>query len=338
MSSIRSHQTRSLGHSSTCKDVIDTLKPGSLHGSSCIITGCNAGIGFVTACNIAALGATTLILCRTLTKAEKTCIRIATTTGCDPTLLVPLQCELSSLASVASCVDALKTLKQPIPPLKRVILNAGVIAGSVLGGKLQTTQDGFEMTWGVNHLGHFALVQGVLPLLRSAAPSRVVVVSSDSHRASLATKQVDDRESMMSAVVFPTSSRFGSKRVYEAYASSKLCNIHFARGLNARESALGSGVYACVLHPGNMIPTDIVRGGVLQNFCMKQVLSWFTKSVDQGSSTTLLCALLPEEEIGGEYFVDCAARKPHYFARVEAAADLLWDISLEAVSKHVSKL
>ena len=194
-------------------------------GRTAIITGANTGLGFETAAALAANGARVVLAVRNLEKGENAIRRIR---AAYPAARVELQVlDLCSLASVRAAAEALTSNLDTIDVL---INNAGV----VLAPKA-TTADGFEMHFGTNHLGHFALTGLLLDRMLATPGSRVVTVSSLGHRLSSGIRFDDaqwDRE----------YSRFG------AYGQSKLANLLFTYELQRRMQ--GSGTIAVAAHPG----------------------------------------------------------------------------------------
>lgn len=150
-----------------------------LKGGVTILTGPTAGIGIATARAIAALGGRLVLGARSQTKAEVLIADIrAAAPGAGPLSFIEL--DLSSLASVEAFTASYVTMSAAggWPPLRCIVCNAGVFNFS---GAFRQTADGFEETFGVNHLAYFYLIALLLPQLRAAAPARVVVVSSGSH-------------------------------------------------------------------------------------------------------------------------------------------------------------
>ena len=139
-------------------------------GKAVLITGANAGIGKVMATELARRGAHVLVGARTEAKAEETVASILGETGAEAGLVEPLVIELGSLASVKAAADVVKAKDAPLDTL---ILNAGVMAAP-----FSLTKDGYESQFGVNHLGHFALVTALVDKLKAAPAARVVAVSS----------------------------------------------------------------------------------------------------------------------------------------------------------------
>ena len=177
-----------------------------------LITGGNTGIGLATASALARSGGRVLIACRSAAAGEAAVARIKAGSGSDDVRLLPL--DLASLSSVHACATAFLALDEPLHVL---INNAGV------GGQRGLTTDGFELHFGVNHLGHFALTQLLLRRLTESGPgSRIVNVSSEAHYGARGIDFV--------AVRRRTSTFTGQQE----YASSKLCNVLFTRELARR--------------------------------------------------------------------------------------------------------
>ena len=299
---------------STTADVISTCTPTQLDkvaNTTVIITGCNTGIGKTTAAALVRCGAQVIYACRNLQKATAAAaaaVTAATTSRPTPTTLVRtpvcIPCDLSSLQSIqhfATTVAHRFEQEPTLPPLSMLVLNAGLVSPNDT-----RTQDGVEITFGVNHLGHYYLTELLLPLLRANAPSRVVVVASDSHYKGLIVREAEPL-SDPTTVIDKIAKGFDEKMMRK-YGSSKLSNVLFSQWLHAREQ--GNGVVSASLHPGSMITTDIgTRNGVLQSFVVKWIIGWFTKNADQGAATTLHCCLMDHDRLQGGYFDNCH-RKP----------------------------
>ena len=190
------------------------------------------------------------------------------------------------------------------PPLSCLVLN-----GAHRAGRHVLLRQNVEMTFAVNHLGHWLLTKLLLPVLRSAAPSRVVVVASNSSFGPLVTKSPErlaDENAWMRDVVTPSPGSGSTQTAARFYGTSKLCNILFAQELHRQETKRGSGVAALALHPGSLILTDIARGSWIASFAHRYSVSWWTKSAEQGAATTLYGCCMPHEEIVGQYLDDCA--------------------------------
>ncbi|MBC7172803.1 MAG: SDR family oxidoreductase [Polyangiaceae bacterium] len=277
----------------------------SLHGRTMLVTGAGSGIGFETARALAAAGARVLVGCRTESSAETTLRAIRAR---HPSAeLTPLVLDLASFESIRRVVASLE-----VPTLDAVICNAGLFTP-----RYELTEDGLERTVGVCHFGHFLLVTSLLDRLGAAAPSRVVMVSSESHRHPKTLRF--DR--------FPLDERHYNGLV--AYGQAKLCNVLFANELTRLHG--GRGITANSLHPGSMIGTSIFRRSVAAK-ALALAVRPFTKTIAEGAATTVYCAAAPElEGVGGRYFVDCREKSASAFARSEAAAKELWERSVEVV-------
>ena len=311
-----------LGSSSTWQDVAAAVGPrGDLSGKTCIITGCNTGIGKETARAIASMGANTVFACRSREKADAAAKDILAV--CPSAKVATIPIDLASLPSIRSFCDEFLRLKdeQKWPPLSILILNAGIVSSTH-----KPTEGGIESMFGTNHLGNHLLTQMLLPTLRAAhaasgQPSRVVTVASDAHFSPL-SKDVCTPDALMSNVAKCTPARFA---MMKSYGSSKLANVQFSARLHRTEAP---AVVACSLHPGTMIGTDIARdNGVIAAFLAKYVLGMFTKSLAQGAATTVLCAVDRADRLNGGYFCDCQEKRPSALAQDERAQDALWEVS-----------
>lgn len=268
-------------------------------GKTCLITGANTGIGRVTARVLAERGAHVVLTCRTAEKARPVLDEIERVAGKGRAQFLPL--ELSSLASVRECAEAFLALDLPLEVL---ILNAG------LAGHKGLTQDGFEMTFGVNHLAHFLLTKLLLDKLKASAPARVVVVASKAH---LKTSHLD-----LDSFTKKTTGLSG----FDAYIQSKLANVLFSAELARRLE--GTGVTTYALHPG-VIKSDVWRK-IPQPF--RAFFTRHMKTVEEGAQTTLYCACEPSlSESTGRYYAACREVEPSETAKDPALARLLWEKS-----------
>lgn len=330
----------SLNKWSTTDDVLAHVSgsgTGADHASlledcSVLVTGASSGIGRETARVLASLGATVLLACRSPTRAAAAVTELVTADSSLGSRLHVLQLDLADPASVTACAAAVvqQSRDKQWPPLRTLVLNGGVYSF-----QFNTSPGlGLENTFATNHLGHFQLTQLLLPELKQHVGSRVVVVASDSHYQQLLTKDMSNREAVINDIANCPAGKFS---VNGTYCSSKLCNVLFAAALSHRQAAEASSggrsggsafpVAACSLHPGSMIATDIARQSVIADFFMKYIMSWFTKTVNQGAATTVLCCLLPADQLRGQYFCDCSVKQPSDIAQSEAAQDALWEVS-----------
>ena len=312
-----------LGKWSSWADVLRAVGSGveRLSSQTVIITGCNTGIGKETAKAIVGLNANVVFACRSIEKADAAAADILK--DYPEGRITSLQLELSSTSSVASFCEHYANIadEREWPPLSVLVLNAGIVAM-----EYRTTESGVESTFATNHLGGFLLTKLLLPRLRAAhdalgTPSRVVVVASGSHFGPLLSKDVADSASLTAKVVRPNKDDF---RFMKAYGSSKLANVQFAQSLHRAEAP---AVVACALHPGSMIATDIARESGVLNFAVKYLLAPFTKSLQQGAATSVMCAVCPPGRLQGLYFADCQEKTASALARDHTAQNALWEVS-----------
>ena len=274
----------------------------TMAGKICLVTGGTAGIGFVAARELARRGATVTIVGRDPARgaAAAQSIQAAAGSGTVDFIAADLA-ELSQLRAFAA------SFSQERSRLDVLVNNAGG-----LFGRRTTTTDGIERTFALNHLGYFATTLLLLPLLRAAAPARIVLTASEAHRG--ACIDFDDLQ--------------GDHRYnrWRAYRQSKLANLLFTFEL-ARRLA-GQGVTANALHPG-FVATEI---GTRHNFVpdiLWRIGTLAAISPEQGAQTILHLACSPEvADVSGNYFVDNKPARSSPASRDEKTGDRLWDISL----------
>jgi len=225
-----------------------------------LITGCNSGIGLDGATKLARKGYRVILACRDLDKANAARASIlGDSPAVSPDNLIPVACDLASLASVRTAAAAVRGLGVP---LDVVVLNAGV---QFTGAKeVPRTKDGFELTVGTNHFGHFLLMNLLLP---SVAPNgRIVVTASEVHDPKSPGGAVGLGASLgdLQGLIAHPDGRFdsldgGPYDAEKAYKDSKLCNILFARELQRRLEAEGSAISVVMFGPGLITRTGFFR-------------------------------------------------------------------------------
>jgi retinol dehydrogenase-12 len=277
---------------------------GAGHGASgrtFLITGGNTGIGRVTATVLASQGGRVYIACRSAAAGETAVAAIKAASGSPNVWLLPL--DLASLASVRECAAAFAARDEPLHVL---LNNAGV------AGQRGLTADGFELHFGVNHLGHFALTALLLDRLKASGPdARIVNVSSAAHYNA---HGID-----FDALRRRTASYTG----WREYAVSKLCNVLFTQELARRLD--GAGVTASALHPG-VIASDLWRR---VPWPARTLITRRMLTVEQGAVTSVHCAVSPEITAqNGLYHDTSQVREPSPVATPELA-ELLWKRSAE---------
>jgi retinol dehydrogenase 12 len=269
-------------------------------GRTFLVTGANTGIGRATASALARRGARVYVASRSAAKGTEAVAGIKAASGSDSVWFLPL--DLADLSSVRAGADAFLARGEPLHVL---VNNAGV------AGRRGLTRQGFELMFGVNHLGHFALTLLLLGRLTESAPARVVTVASDAHYSA---RGID-----FAALRRPARGITGLRE----YAVSKLCNVLFSAEL-ARRTA-GTGVTTYALHPG-VVASDIWRR---VPWPVRPLVTRRMLSVDEGAATSLYCATAPEvAQDSGLFYDKCAQRSPSPVATPELAAEL-WKRSEE---------
>jgi NAD(P)-dependent dehydrogenase (short-subunit alcohol dehydrogenase family) len=317
----RGERMSEFGYRTTALEAIDGI---DLSGKHSVVTGCYAGIGIETVRALASAGAAVTMACRDLAKAESVAAELngsLNTTNIEAATL-----DLGSVSSVRAFVQSYASTHNQLD----ILINNG----AVMACPKSTTSDGFEMQFGVNHIGHFVLTSGLLPLLKAAGSARVVCLSSTGH--------------FISPVVFDDVNF--ENRDYDPWASygqSKTACALLAVGIQERHAA--DGIEAFSVHPGGIMTTlqrhmsddDIqsrgwvdAEGNVNERF----------KTVEQGASTSIVAATSKGlEGKGGCYLEDCAiaevvTAKPEFpkgvmsYALDKQAADQLWELSEKMVA------
>ncbi|XP_015837994.1 WW domain-containing oxidoreductase [Tribolium castaneum] len=297
---------------------LQVLHGRDLNGKVALVTGANSGIGFETARSLAKHGASVIFACRDLEGAAEAIAKVREEKEAAGENCVAIYLDLGDLHSVDSFANQVKTMFKQIDML---ILNAGVF-----GLAFSKTVDGFETTFQVNHLGHFYLTLLLRPLLVTG--SRVVVVSSESHRFSnLTTDNIS-----VQTLSPETPAKYWDMT---AYNNSKLCNVLFARLLAKKLQPLGISVFS--LHPGNMVSSKLARNWWLYRIFFAFVRP-FTKSLQQAASTTVFCATAIELiGVTGVYFNNCFRCEESPSAKNDDLAEMLWKLSVEMLVGVVGK-
>lgn len=287
----------------------------SQDGKTAIITGATGGLGFETALALAGAGATVVLTGRNDVKGRQAIERIRGQFPC-----AKISYETLDLASLASVAAFAARFAAAHVSLDLLINNAGVMALPTR----QTTADGFEMQFGINYLGHYALTARLLPLLRRGHRPRVVNLSSLAHRSG--------------AIDFEDLQGAKSYNPFKAYCQSKLAMLIFALELQRRSNAAGWRLLSNAAHPGYAL-TDLIANGPGTRGLMGQfgkILQPFAShSAAAGALPTLFAATSPQAEAAGYY-------GPNWFyerkgppvpakimpqAKDVAVAARLWDVS-----------
>ena len=250
-----------------------------MKGKTVLITGATAGIGRITARELAAQGARILLVARNREKAEETREWIKARTGASVEIFLA---DLSSLAQVRSVAQRIAARPEGLDVLVNNV-------GAVFQRKIESA-DGIEMTFAVNHLAPFLLTNLLLPALRRSPGARIVTVSSHAHVG--AEMRFDDLEG---------HTRY---RGWAAYGQSKLANLLFTYELARRLE--GIGITANALHPGFVASEFGKNNGGVMRVAMSIAQRLGAVSVEEGARTSVYLASSDEvQDVTGRYFVKC---------------------------------
>ncbi len=294
-----------------------------LSGKTIVVTGGNSGIGYEAALEFARKRAEVILACRDLGKARTAATQItASSSGAKVSVM---ELDLANLASVRGFSDAFHLEH---PALHVLVNNAGVMAIPY-----RQTADGFEMQFGTNHLGHFALTGLLLDRLVATEGARVVNVSSGAHR--------------FGSIHFDDLQWKQNYRKWRAYGQSKLANLLFTFELQRRADAAGKKLLSVACHPGYAATNLQAVGPKMMGSSMAEYLMdlgnrAFAQSAAMGALPTEYAAVAPDVH-GGEYIgpdgvgefwghpkrVPCSAA-----AKDTAAAAKLWEVSEQLTNVH----
>jgi NAD(P)-dependent dehydrogenase (short-subunit alcohol dehydrogenase family) len=273
------------------------------HGIA-VVTGASSGIGLYTALGLARTGMRVVMTGRNRERTEAARNFVAARVSG-----AQIETALADFASLAAVRDLADEILDRHERLDLLVNNAGLLSPG-----FRLSEDGYELTFAVNHLAPFLLTNLLLDRLRASAPARIVTVSSRAHRG----QRVD--------LATITGSQDWSTR--KAYGRSKLCNILFTRELARRLEA--SWVAAMCLHPGVVATGFGHRGGIVE-------LGWrlgkpFMISAEKGAETPLFLATVADPALfNGGYVVGRALEQPDPAARDDGVARRLWDESTRLV-------
>jgi NAD(P)-dependent dehydrogenase (short-subunit alcohol dehydrogenase family) len=301
--------TATLGKHTTA---VEALRGQRLDGRNAIVTGASSGLGVETARALAFAGANVVMACRSVADGEKVAATLRAALPANAGQLEVAAIDLADLDSVrAFCAAFLASGRT----LDMLINNAGVMARP-----LTLTAQGLESQVGINHLGHFALTVGLLPVL--GANGRVVNVASGVHTRAKAEHLLDTL----------TADRAFTTRPYSPYGSyddSKLANVLFTRGLARR---LGPGQSALAIHPG-VVGTNLARNMGALGKVIVFFLKLFAKTPAQGAATSVFAATAPElAGQSGQYLANCAAATSSPEGQDATLAERLWAASAQLVA------
>ncbi len=287
---------------------MESEQPWDVRGKRVLVTGGNTGIGQATALELVRRGADVTITSRNAAKGEAA--RLAIQNAANDSDAGTIEVRELDLASFRSIDAFAERFLAEVPALHVLVHNAGLIQG-----ERHETEDGFEVTFGTNHLGTFRLNQRLEALVRTSAPARIVVVASAAHRRTRKGLNFADLQ---------------SRQHYDAvqvYSDSKLANILFTRELAKRLE--GSGVTANCLHPGVVATSfNSVGGhGGLWGFVFRWLKPLLLSPAKGARTSVYLCSEPSVAAVNGAYFSGCVETAPSRAALDDAAAKRLWEIS-----------
>jgi NAD(P)-dependent dehydrogenase (short-subunit alcohol dehydrogenase family) len=283
-------------------------------GRTAVVTGANSGLGLVTARELARKGARVVLACRNLDKGRAALADVqaaAATAGAAPEL------EELDLASLTSVRGFAERFTEGHDGLDILVNNAGVMAPP-----RRRTADGFELQFGTNHLGHFALTGLLLPAMQGRDDARVVTLSSNAHK--------------FGRIAFDNLN--GDRRYFRwrAYGQSKLANLLFALELDRRLRAGDSSVRSLAAHPGySATNLQAAAAPLVDRIVMKASNAVIAQSDEMGALPTLFAATQPGLEGGmyigpdgpGEHRGYPKVVRPKSAARDEGTARRRWEVS-----------
>jgi WW domain-containing oxidoreductase len=293
------------GARSTADDVLAGL---DLSGRTILVTGCNAGIGFETFRALACHGAHVIGLARNLQAAHEACRRAGGSSSA-------VACDLADLDSVR---EATRTVHRLDRPLDAVVASAGI-----MGTKELRVRDGVELQFLVNYVGHFALINGLVDMVRDHT-GRIVIVSSSG----------SIQQAPKEGILFDNLDGHRLYKPFTFYGQSKLACALFAKELSRRLAPRGIVVNS--LHPGAVGGTGLNRGLGFPFTAVLAIARHFMKTVPQGAATQTLLAANPlVDGISGEYWADCQIAKGSPFLNDSVMAERLWTTAEKIVGPYL---
>ncbi len=287
-----------------------------LTGKVVIVTGGNTGIGKELVRDLAKRNAKIILACRSVERGKEAVNDIIESTGNNN--IDVKKCDISSLQSVRNfCEDILDSEEK----LDILVCFAG--SGAPFGRHL--TEDGFELQFATNHLGHFLLVNLLLDLLKSTPHSRIVITSSSAHL--FGTLDLSNMVRFEKYINHP----------FLTYSDTKLANVMFMKELSDR---LGdSGVCVNALHPGTIYTNGIKYNKI---WYIKAFLTFicflYNKTLEEGAQTLIYLAVSEEVEgVSGYYFSDCKKAKYNPLVDNQELRKELWDLSAKLCDSQLNK-
>ena len=279
----------------------------SLNGKTAIVTGANSGMGMATAAALADMGADVVMLCRNEERGKAALARLSENAGRKLDLIL---CDLGDLSSIVAFTDVFKAKYEKVDIL---VNNAGFISLD-----RQTTSDGFERQFGVNHLGHFLLTMRLVELIPEGG--RIVNVASGAHKAG--------------RIHFEDINLNKGFNVIKAYSQSKLANVLFTRELATRLKDRRITVNCC--HPGAVATNIGISRDTGFGKTITGLLKPFFQTPEEGAGTAIYLAASEDvKDITGEYFYRCMIARSSARSKDMELAKKLFAYSEELVKQKI---
>jgi retinol dehydrogenase 12 len=273
----------------------------------CLITGATEGVGKATALALAGKGFTVVLAARSPAKAEHIRCEIAATSGAEDIDVI-----IGDLGSLRQVRQMAETVQQRHPRLDLLINNAGIMAPERM-----LTEDGFESSYQVNYLAHFLLTQLLLDALRSSRQGRIVNLSSSIYSIGKFDPANLQSERRFSAI--------------GAYAASKLFVLMST--IELAERLRGDSITVNAVHPG-IVNTHMLKSATGLFKLIALLATPLAVSPEKGAATSVYLATSPDvAEVSGCYFADSRPRPVKSKFNIEKNRALLWDVSLDALSR-----
>ncbi len=279
------------------------MATSTMQGKVCLVTGSSSGIGFVTARELATLGATVVMLCRNRTKGEAVQAEIKEASGNAQVDLI-----VADLSELSQVRRAAHEFKQRYTQLHVLINNAGG-----MNAERKVTSEGLEATFATNYLASFLLTHLLLDVLLVSTPARIINVSAAGHK--------------IGKIDFTDLQGERHYNALKAYTQSKLAQIYFTYEL--AERLAGTGVTVNALDPGHVVShfNDSTKG--LLHVIAEVIYFFDGRSAEQGAQTTLYLATESAvERVSGKYFSNCKQTPSSRRSYNVAVRHRLWNVSL----------
>jgi len=280
------------------------MAEANLDGRTCLVTGATSGIGQATAVGLARKGARLILVARSASRGETSVAAVKAASGNES-----IELALADLASLDSVRALAVSILERAPSLHVLVNNAGVVNLA-----RETTVDGLETTFAVNHLAHFLLSRLLLERLMASAPARVVNVASEGHR--FGRIDLEDLQN--------ERKKYSWMRVYGA---SKLANVLFTYELARRLE--GTGVTANCLHPGAVATGLGTNNGRIGRIAIPLLRPFFLTPAQGAETSIFLAASDQVAGVTGKYFVRCAPKPSSRVSQNRELARELWGRAID---------